>query len=199
MAPSSRASPLVGIFVGGRGRRMGGVDKGNLTLAGGETLVARLLRAIRGALPEAPVVLVGAAAAYTELGLLALVDEPAGIGPLGGLAALLRQAQREGHGAALALACDMPHLGPGLLQRLAHEAPEAEFLAARDGGRWQTLAARYAASSLVAVEASIAAGEHALQKVVARLEGAVALEITEAERTELGDWDTPEDRQTSQR
>ena len=42
------SAPLVGIFVGGKGRRMGGVAKGLLTAPGGaETLVARLARVVR--------------------------------------------------------------------------------------------------------------------------------------------------------
>jgi molybdenum cofactor guanylyltransferase len=196
MSTSSPEGPLVGIFVGGRGLRMGGLDKGNLVRATGETLAARLLRTCRAALPGAPVVLVGAATAYAELGLPALTDEPAGIGPLGGLAALLRHAERAGHSAALAIACDLPYLGPELLQRLAREAPEADFLAPREGAIWHTLAARYGTRALVAVDAAIADGDRALQKVIARLgERAVALAVTEAERGELGDWDTPEDRQ----
>ena len=54
------APPLVGIFVGGKGRRMGGVAKGLLTApGGGETLVARLARIVRDAYDEVDLLLVG--------------------------------------------------------------------------------------------------------------------------------------------
>lgn len=193
MSSQSSPAPLVGIFVGGRGMRLGGTDKGNL-LYEGETLLARLVRTSGQALPGAPVVLVGAAAAYAELGLPVLADEPPGIGPLGGLRALLVSARDSGHGAALALACDLPHLGPGLVRRLADEAPGADFVAPRDGELWDTLVARYAVSVLAAVEAAITAGERALQRVPRRLGArAVELAVTDAERRELRDWDTPDD------
>jgi molybdopterin-guanine dinucleotide biosynthesis protein A len=193
MSSQSTGAPLVGIFVGGRGTRLGGAAKGNLRYEG-ETLLARLVRTCEQALPGVPVVLVGAAAAYAELGLPVLADEPKGIGPLGGLRALLVHARDSGHAATLALACDLPRLGPELVRRLAFEAPEAEFVAPRDGELWDTLVARYAVSALAAVDAAIADGERALQRVPRRLgAGAVELAVTDAERAELHDWDTPDD------
>jgi len=186
-------APVIGLFVGGQGKRLGGVDKGNLTFDGAK-LLGRLIATCREALPSSPVVLVGQAAPYAEHGLRALSDEPAGIGPLGGLRALLRHAEGLGANAALALACDLPHLGVSLVRRLGSESPEADFLAPRDGTLWHTLVARYGAGALAAVDETIAAGERALQRVVQRL-GARAVELTvnESERSELRDWDTPED------
>jgi molybdopterin-guanine dinucleotide biosynthesis protein A len=184
----------IGIFVGGRGRRLGGVDKGNLKLAHGETLSERLVARCRHAVPGAALVLVGAAGAYASLGLPALEDTPSGIGPLGGLRALLLDARARGQSHALALACDMPYLEAPLIARLASETREASFLAARDGELWQTLAARYAVDALPAVDAAIAAGERALQRVVGRLGArAVELVVSERERAELRDWDEPGD------
>lgn len=184
----------VGIFVGGRGRRLGGVDKGNLRLASGETLVERLVARSRDALPGAAFVLVGAAGAYAELGLPALADAPAGVGPLGGLRALLVEAEARGHAHALALACDLPYLGGELIARLATEAPAARLVAPRAGGIWETLVARYAVSALAAVDATLGAGERALQRVALRLgEGAVELAVDARERAELRDWDEPAD------
>jgi len=193
MSSQSTRAPLVGIFVGGRGTRLGGIAKGNLRHEG-ETLIARLVRTCEQALPGVSIVLVGAAAAYTDAGLPALADDPPGIGPLGGLRALLVRARDSGHAAALAVACDLAHLGPGLVGRLAFEAPAADFLAPRDGELWDTLVARYAVSALAAVDAAVAAGERALQRVPGRLGArAVELAVTDAERAELRDWDTPDD------
>lgn len=190
----SVASLTVGIFVGGRGLRLGGVDKGNLRLTSGETLCERLVARCRTALPNAALVLVGAAAAYAGLGLPVLADAPAGIGPLGGLRALLLDAHVRGHAGVLALSCDLPYLDAPLIARLATEAPAASFLAPRSGELWETLVARYGVDALAEVEAGVAAGERALQRVVARLgTRAVELVVSASERAELRDWDEPGD------
>ena len=189
-------SSCVGLFVGGRGLRMGGVAKGNLASASGERILERLVGECRRALPAAPLVLVGAAEAYAELGLPALGDVPPGIGPLGGLNALLGFAERGGHAAALALACDLPYLDARLVSRLATEAPAALFLAPRSGELWHTLAARYSVAARAAVGEALAAGERALQRVVARLgDGARELAVDADEARLLRDWDTPSDRE----
>ncbi|HTV23635.1 MAG TPA: NTP transferase domain-containing protein, partial [Polyangiaceae bacterium] len=70
--------PVVGILVGGQGRRMGGVAKGLLEYRG-QPLVERLSAASRSALgSEAPVYLIGNAAAYVATRLPALPDDPQG-------------------------------------------------------------------------------------------------------------------------
>ncbi|HSU40989.1 MAG TPA: NTP transferase domain-containing protein, partial [Polyangiaceae bacterium] len=142
MLESTRTSLMIGLFVGGRGSRLGGVAKGNLALPSGETLAARLVARSRDALPGTPIVLVGAAEAYAHLGLPAVPDDPQGIGPLGGLRALLAHAEGRGRTHALALSCDLPYLEAPLIARLGVEAPAADFLAPRDGELWQTLVAR---------------------------------------------------------
>src|SRR6266536_4790901 len=89
---SARASEgtLAAIFVGGMSTRWGGAPKGLLRLPSGETLVERwciLFDAL-----EIETVLVGAHPAYAGLGIAFIPDEPAQIGPLGGLIALLTYA-----------------------------------------------------------------------------------------------------------
>ena len=54
--------------------------------------------------------LVGAAAPYASLALPGLDDNPSGIGPVGGLRALLLRARADQSETALALACDLPFL-----------------------------------------------------------------------------------------
>ncbi|MBK7582571.1 MAG: NTP transferase domain-containing protein [Myxococcales bacterium] len=184
--------PLVGIFVGGRGTRMGGVAKGLLLAPDhDETLVARLVRVAHEALADPELVLVGAAAGYQELGLESLPDEPAGIGPIGGLSALLAEAQRREAPFALALACDLPYVTASLLTRLASTAPDALAVAARQGEGWQPLCARFEPMSALAVTRGlIADGSHSLQQVVVTLKPAeLALEPDD----DLRDWDEPSD------
>ncbi|MFZ5895292.1 MAG: molybdenum cofactor guanylyltransferase [Myxococcota bacterium] len=190
----------VGIFVGGRGARMGGAAKGLLELPSGERLLDRLVAETRAALPDANIVLVGAADAYSNARLPALADQPAGIGPLGGLAALLADANnaadahKAGDAAAIALACDLPYVSRALITRLAHETPHALALAPRRGNVWEPLCARYAVAALPHVQAAIQANQRSLQRLFERLASdAHELPINETEARELFDWDTPED------
>lgn len=174
---------------------MGGSPKGLLRAPDtDETLVARLQRVIRDALPDADVVLVGDANAYAALGMTVVGDSPHGIGPIGGLAALLEHAAARGAGQAFAVACDLPFVGAGLLARLASEHPAAPAVACRESGIWQPLFARYEpGEALAATRTAIASGDRSLQSVLSRL--AVAeLVVDGQELSELTDWDAPGDR-----
>jgi molybdopterin-guanine dinucleotide biosynthesis protein A len=177
---------LAGIVVGGAASRMGGAPKG-LLVADGRTIVDRLREALEGAGLE--VVLVGAHEAYASLGLRSIPDEPAGVGPIGGLAALLAAAEG---GRAMWVACDMPRVTSALVRRLV-DAPPAAVVAPRRAGRWEPLFARFdSAAALPVVRARISEGELGLQGLFDAL-GAVELPTSEAERELLEDWDTPED------
>ena len=193
----SDARLLVGIFVGGRGSRMGGVAKGLLKTPDSEaTLVERLRAELATALPDAELVLVGLADAYAAVGLRAVSDEPPGVGPLGGLVGLLAEAERRRAELVLALACDLPRIGAALLQRLASERPGQSALVALQGRIRNPLVARYAvAQALPAAREALRAGQRSLQAVLDRLgEGVATLSLTPAEAATLDDWDTPEDR-----
>lgn len=187
---------LVGIFVGGRGSRMGGVAKGLLKAPSSEaSLVERLLSELSLALPDAEVVLVGAAAAYARLGVAAVTDEPPGVGPIGGLIGLLAHAERCGAAHVLALACDLPRLGGTTLQRLVSEATDADALTTAQGAIRNPLIARYTVTNaLPAAREVLRTGKRSLQAVLDHLgDRVVTLPLTDAEATTLDDWDTPED------
>ncbi|HMU41486.1 MAG TPA: molybdenum cofactor guanylyltransferase [Pseudomonadota bacterium] len=180
--------PLCGIFVGGASRRMNGHPKGLLPCEpGGETIVGRLVRIVQAL--ELPVVLVGQHEAYRPLGLPMLADQPPGVGPLGGLCALLRHAQgRE----VLALACDMPFVSQAFLERfLALECPDADVVIAQTGpgAPLETFLARYRATALPTVLQKIAEGERTLQRVLHSLNLQTVL-LPEADQTVCQDWDT---------
>ena len=179
--------PLVGILAGGAGRRMGGRDKARLVAPGGEQLLPRLLRVC--AELSLPALVVGGAAPE---GVRALSDAPPGIGPIGGLSALLAHA---GARPALLLACDLPYLTAPLLGRLASTASAAPVLAARDPatGKWQPMFARYASVAVLpALQLAIADGVRSLQTFL-RTQVVEELVLDDAERAQLHDWDTPED------
>jgi molybdopterin-guanine dinucleotide biosynthesis protein A len=187
MAAAAR-SLVAGVFVGGASSRMGGVAKGLLPAPGGGTLLDRWLTLLAGA--GIPAVLVGRHPAYAAHAgrIETLADDPPGIGPLGGLSALL---QRADGGYALALACDMPFVSADLVDRL-RAAPAAPVVAPRREGRWEPLCARYDARAVLPVVLRRAAGEHhGLQGLLDEV-GAVELAVADA-ASELKDWDTPDD------
>jgi molybdopterin-guanine dinucleotide biosynthesis protein A len=181
--------PLVGIFVGGAARRMGGLAKGLLAAPDGTgSLVARSASLARDLGLE--VVLVGEHAAYADLGLPMLADAPPGIGPLGGLLALLEHA---GSRSAVALACDLPFVDRATLERVATSPSTAAAIAPRREGRWEPLLCRYDPARVLPVARTrLAGGALALQGLLDAV-GADALSLGDADPRVLSDWDTPDD------
>ena len=178
---------IAGVLVGGAGSRMGGAAKGLLRRTSGETLVERWAGIFDGL--EIERVLVGDRAEYAALGWQQLEDDPAARGPLAGLLALLAFA---GDRYAIAVACDMPHASPELVRALL-DAADAPIVAPRQEGLWQPLFARYdAARVLPRALAQAREGQNALQPLLTRA-GAHELVISDAQRSELRDWDAPSD------
>lgn len=169
---------------------MGGVAKGLLPAPDtGEPLVARLRRHAESL--GLRCLLIGEAAAYGGLGLPMLADDPPGIGPLGGLRALLTAAD----GApVVALACDLPYVSPQLLGRLVSATAAVPFdvIAARRQDCWEPLCALYAATVLPVLDVALAAGERSFQALLRRL-CVHELGLDAAEARQLTDWDTPDD------
>lgn len=179
---------VAGVFVGGAGVRMGGLAKGLLRGPDGSSLVERWAGMLREL--GIPIVLVGEGAAYEGLGLPMLKDEPPGVGPLGGLVALLRHA---GTRRALAFACDMPFVSRGLVGRLLAAPSDAPVVAPRRDARWEPLCARYEASRVLPLAVARAASPHrSLQRLLDEA-GAAALPLLPHEDAELRDWDSPAD------
>jgi molybdopterin-guanine dinucleotide biosynthesis protein A len=184
---------LLGIFVGGASRRMGSRPKGLLPTGGtSEPIVARTLRLAREIGLDA--VLVGNAAAYAAIapGIEALDDDPPGVGPLGGLAALLARA---GSRAAIAVACDMPFVTAEVLLRLARGPWRGEVVAHRvdASAPFEPLLARYdSARVLPVLRDAIAHDVRSFQALFAKLE-IEPLAIGADESHVIRDWDTPED------
>lgn len=183
------ASPLIaGIFVGGRAQRFGGFPKGLLAGPRGPSLVDALAE-ILGSL-GIPCLLVGRHPAYAHCGLPSLDDARVGIGPLGGLLALLEHA---GSRDALALACDLPFVTPALVDRLARAHPGSAAVAPRREGRWEPLFARYSAFAALPIARRRADDRvYSLQGLLDEL-AAMPLRIDVEETPLLDDWDCPED------
>lgn len=186
---------VIGIFVGGAGKRMGGVAKGLLKVPlGDETLVTRLLRICADSAPDAVVYLVGQAPSYATLGLVQLADEPREVGPIGGLRSFLLRARADGARRALALACDLPFIDQAMLRLLSAPLDSAARVPIV-AGRFQPLAATYAPIPvLAALDRALAANQHALMKVLAELGTDIErLEVDGQHALTLRDWDTPDD------
>jgi molybdopterin-guanine dinucleotide biosynthesis protein A len=169
-----------GIFIGGRGMRMGGVAKGLLEAPDGGTLVARWARLFR-ALSIEPV-LVGTHEAYADLGIPSISDAVQGIGPLGGLISLIER------GSVIAVACDMPFVSQSLLERLATFPSERSIVAPKRDGRWEPLFARYDARGLGTARVHAAAGKHSLQALLDAADTDL-LPLSAEEAAQLEDWD----------
>jgi len=190
MAPAQEGT--LGIFVGGKSRRMGGSPKGLLLAPDGlQTLLARTVQLASALGLRA--VLVGDAQPYDRLlpTLARVADAPPGIGPLGGLRGLLQTVQA---GPVLAVACDMPYLSEVLLGRLLREQPATSVLAARgSSGLWEPLCARYRSEHVLPLlDVAIDAGVRSFQALFRTLQvGELALSASEL--AQLRDWDAPAD------
>ena len=118
------------VLAGGQGRRMGGVDKGWVELAG-EPMIAHVLRRLA---PQVGNVLINANQnldRYRALGYPVVADSVGGFaGPLAGLHAGLTEATQE---LAVTVPCDSPFLPPDLVDRLhaALVARDAQLAVAR--------------------------------------------------------------------
>ena len=174
---------------------MGGLAKGLLHAPGtSETLIERLIRQCAQVAPESVPFLVGQAAPYAGLSLLQLDDAPAGVGPIGGLRALLLRALEDQSERALALACDLPFLDANVLSTLLLPSSGAARVPVVEG-RLQPLAAAYVpAAALGAVDRSLALGKHALMSVLDQLGSRLErIEFDAEQARALRDWDAPED------
>jgi len=126
------------VLAGGRGRRMGGADKGLVEFQG-RPLAAYALDALR--LAAGPI-LINAnrnREAYARLGFPVVADRTDSFdGPLAGLLSALEAAQTE---YVLTVPCDCPLIDGRLLWRLHDRlvAEKAEICAAHDGGRIQPM------------------------------------------------------------
>ena len=106
------------------------------------------------------------AAPYAGLGLPIIPDVHPGCGAIGGIHAALGHAA---HPLVLCVACDMPHIGPGVIELLLSSArPGDDALIPRIGGWAEPLLAVYGRNASAGFERAIASGR---LKVMAALDG----------------------------
>ncbi|MBS3180723.1 NTP transferase domain-containing protein [Leucobacter manosquensis] len=177
------------IFAGGRGSRLGGVDKATIEL-GGVRLIDRVVAAVRGIGVMRPVV-VGATDA-TPRGCVAVREHPPYSGPLAALAAGLAAIDCSVD-EVLLLACDLvrPDLVVARLRDHAPAGGEDATLLRDPDGRAQWLAGRYRVAALTRAIAALdgAVADEPLRRVTAALE----IRWLDADASTVADIDTPAD------
>ncbi len=166
---------------------MGGYPKGLLPAGSSSQPIVLRLAELAASL-DLPVVLVGQHAAYQHLGLPLLADRPPGVGPLGGLAALLAAAR----GAeVIALACDMPFVTKELVGKLlATDLSDADAVTAQTTAEapLESFLARYRPTVMPVIEQKLAEGERSLQRILRGLRVKKLL-LSSEERESCRDWD----------
>jgi molybdopterin-guanine dinucleotide biosynthesis protein A len=192
MPPSAPRHAITGgILAGGRGRRLGGADKGLIELDG-RPLAAHIAARLA---PQVDRVLVNAnrnLEAYRALGHPVVQDEdPDFQGPLAGMAALLAHASTPW---LVVVPCDGPFLPADLVERLwtARARARAEIGVAHDGTRLQPVYGLLPRALLADLRAYLQAGGRKIDRWYAR--HAVAEADFSDEAGDFFNVNTPEDR-----
>ena len=141
------------IQAGGRSVRMGGSPKALMEL-GGRRIIERVADVVR-AVADDVLVVTNTPELYGWLGLPMVPDVFPDHGSLGGIYSGLRAARGD---AAFTVACDMPFLMPEVARLVTDRAGEADVVAPRVGGQWETLHACYGKACLPPIETQLRAG-----------------------------------------
>ena len=143
------------VLAGGRGSRLGGVDKAGLEI-GGSTCLARVRVALGGLVDETILVVNDDRLAGTPGARLVRDPEPHG-GVLPALAAALEAASNP---VGVVVACDMPFLNAALLRWLCDEASDWDVVIPVVDGHLEPMHAVYRRDRcLLEIEASLARGD----------------------------------------
>jgi molybdopterin-guanine dinucleotide biosynthesis protein A len=132
---------------------MGGRPKALMEL-GGQRIIDRVARVVRQVADDVLIV-TNTPELYAFLGLPMVPDAFPNGGSLGGIYSGLRAASGE---AAFTVACDMPFLLPEVARLVTARAGEADVVAPRVAGQWETLHACYGKACLPPIEARLRAG-----------------------------------------
>ena len=146
--------PSAAILAGGHATRFGGRDKSRLRLAGQSILEHQIVEL--GKVTDDVMLIVGAwDQGAVPPPLRVVVDRVPECGPLGGLDAALAAAR---HDAVVVVACDMPFVTAGLLERLLALTTEADAVVPRTERGYHPLCAAYTRACQPAIAAHLEAG-----------------------------------------
>ena len=155
------------ILAGGKGRRMGGQDKGLMPLAG-RPLIARVIEGLK---PQVVGILVNANRnldAYAAFGYPLIPDNLDDFqGPLAGFASAMAAVSTPW---VVTVPCDGPYIPPDLVERLiaALERDAAEIAVATDGERMQPVYALLPVALAESLQAFLAADDRKIDRWYAR-------------------------------
>lgn len=180
------------ILAGGSSTRMG-TNKALLEV-GGRGMIDRTAGLLRRLVDDLFVV-ADDAGPYAGLGLPIIPDVHPGRGAIGGIHAALRYAA---HPLVLCVACDMPHIGPGVIELLLSSTlPDDDALVPRIGGRAEPLLAVYGRNAGAGFERAILAGRlrvmDALDGLRVRFIDEAALRVADAGLRSFVNVNTPGD------
>ncbi|MEJ2310375.1 MAG: molybdenum cofactor guanylyltransferase MobA [Gammaproteobacteria bacterium] len=150
------------ILAGGRGERMGGLDKGLLRLAG-KPLVRHLIDSLQ---PQVHAILINANRhldQYRAFGCPVIEDRLAGFaGPMAGIASALHAIETP---YLLVVPCDTPALPGDLVRRLADAANAAgrRIAVAHDGSQLQLAHLLLPVSARAGIDAWLASGRRSIR------------------------------------
>lgn len=179
----NRPGQFIGLLLaGGKGTRMGGLDKG-LVPWRGKTMAEWVLRALKAV---APVIFLSAnrsLAAYERLAPGHVLQDPPELkdqGPLAGVLAGLKAAESQGAEAVLVCPCDTPGITPDTLSALvtAWQAQPDRPAIAEHNGRLHPLHGVYPVSLIVELDRWLASGNRRVMGFAASV-GAVAVDCPE--------------------
>lgn len=184
------------ILAGGKGSRMGYVQKGTIQLAD-RPVIEYILQAVK---PLATNILISAnSRSYDQYGYPVIPDEQPDKGPLGGIVAALRQSPADNN---LVVACDMPNVTTSFVSwLLAQQEEEADAIVPMIHGDTQPLCALYKKSALPVLAACLAKDHVRMKEVVLHLDMA-AVEIPHSaswcDKNVFANLNTPSDFVTPQ-
>ena len=173
MIKPDRSNITAVVLAGGRGRRMGGKDKGLVELDG-RPLIEHIINAIT---PQVDAIIINAnrnQQIYADYGQPVINDNMEDYqGPLAGFAAALSACSSE---YIMTLPCDGPYVPADLAKRLCNTLIEndAEIAVAHDGHRMQPVYALIHRSLLPSLQAFLDAGDRKIDLWYARHDTALA-------------------------
>jgi molybdopterin-guanine dinucleotide biosynthesis protein A len=163
---ASRASVAGVLLAGGRASRMGGRDKA-FAAVGGEPIAVRTIRLFHDLFSQV-LVATNRPDRFRSLEVETVGDRFPGCGPLAGIHAALL-ASRYPH--VFVAACDMPAVDPEVVRFLiARIRPGIDAVVPRWEDDVEPLLAVYAVRCGPAMEASLAAGHHAMRDFLAAIQ-----------------------------
>lgn len=180
------------ILCGGRGRRMGEVDKPLLTLPTGERMVDRITNLLSHQVSDILLVCGENAANYRDMPYRVITDRFSDAGPLAGLEAGLAAC-----GTAYCFVCpgDTPGIAPDIVTRLSMGLGDAAVAIANDGDRDQHLFMLLRATMHEALSRALDAGIRSVGEWVASQDVA---RVKLADKAQFFNINTPEDLQAWQ-